>query len=152
MYKTEYIAPLRLKLDPSQHEDSTVSISQNSQKLTVEWTNLTLVDQPESGKFTFQTTLHESGLIVFAYKKVHDLDLRPTKHLYDGQILSGISDGFIKNGYFYQYHAVNVPVEKINDLTVVLFQPLSTCKTQTNCHDCLLFTSFACTWCPHEKR
>lgn len=60
MYKTQYIAPLRVKLDPSRFNDSTVNFKLHGpfgNSLTVQWTNVSVAEpfeHPMGGKFTFQ--------------------------------------------------------------------------------------------------
>ena len=60
MYKTQYIAPLRVKLDPSRAEESTVNYKVHGpfgNSLTVQWTNVSVAEpyeHPLGGNFTFQ--------------------------------------------------------------------------------------------------
>jgi hypothetical protein len=61
MYKTQYVAPLRVKLDPSRSNDSTVNYKVHGgitgDALTIQWTNVTVAEpfeHPLGGNFTFQ--------------------------------------------------------------------------------------------------
>lgn len=57
MYKTQYIAPLRVKLDPSRSNQSTVDYLAYPDKLTIQWTNVTVAEpyeHPSGGNFTIQ--------------------------------------------------------------------------------------------------
>ena len=60
MYKTQYISPLRVKLDPGRHNDSTIDYILTDDSLTIQWTNITVsepVEHPSGGRFTFQVIL-----------------------------------------------------------------------------------------------
>ena len=57
MYKTQYVAPLRVKLDPGRHNDSTINYILTDNSLTIQWTNITVAEpfeHPSGGRFTFQ--------------------------------------------------------------------------------------------------
>ena len=59
IYKTQYIAPLRIKLDPSRSNSSTISLLSLPDRLTVEWSNVSVMvntEHPSGGSFTFQVT------------------------------------------------------------------------------------------------
>ena len=62
MYKTQYIAPLRVKLDPSRYNESTLNYRLHGpfdNILTVQWTNVSVAEpfeHPMGGKFTFQVS------------------------------------------------------------------------------------------------
>ena len=61
MYKTQYIAPLRVKLDPGRFNDSTINYILTDDSLTIQWTNITVsepVEHPSGGRFTFQVSQH----------------------------------------------------------------------------------------------
>lgn len=45
-------------------------ISCEGTALVVQWNQISLQDNINLGKFTFQATLHSNGRIVFAYKEV----------------------------------------------------------------------------------
>lgn len=70
MYKTQYIAPLRVKLDPSRFNESTVNYKVHGpfgNTLTIEWKNVTVAEpfeHPMGGKFTFQVQNRvQNGLV-----------------------------------------------------------------------------------------
>ena len=57
MYKTQYIAPLRVKLDPGASVYATVDYLAGEDRLTVQWTNVSVAEpyrHPAGGQFTFQ--------------------------------------------------------------------------------------------------
>lgn len=55
-YLNQYIAPLKLKLDPGKFDDSLIKYDINEKSATIQWTNLTIHGNPNSGKFTFQVS------------------------------------------------------------------------------------------------
>lgn len=61
MYKTQYIAPLRVKLDPGASTYATVDYLAKEDRLTVQWTNVSVAEpyqHPMGGEFTFQVLCH----------------------------------------------------------------------------------------------
>ena len=64
MYKTQYIAPLRVKLDPGRYNESSVNFKVHGNfdnSFTIQWTNVTVAqpfEHPMGGKFTFQVSLY----------------------------------------------------------------------------------------------
>ena len=60
MYKTQYVAPLRVKLDPARYNESSVNYKVHGpfgNTFTVEWNNVTVAEpfeHPMGGSFTFQ--------------------------------------------------------------------------------------------------
>ena len=57
MYKTQYIAPLRVKLDPARSDDATINYLSQPDRLTIEWRNVRVAkpyEHPNGGNFTFQ--------------------------------------------------------------------------------------------------
>ncbi|RZC36176.1 plexin domain-containing protein 2, partial [Asbolus verrucosus] len=67
---TQYIAPLMANFDTSISNDSYIRYVDNGTAFTVEWEKVALRDKPNVGEFTFQTTLHKNGDIVFVYQNV----------------------------------------------------------------------------------
>ncbi len=151
IYQSEYVAPLRLKLDPSQHDESTVkykiwrNIYREEESLTVQWSNMSVIEHPENGNFSFQVTLHEDGEICFVFIQVHNLNNFSPSGVYDREVVSGISDAFMKGRQVYKYHELNVPQDDIEDGTVVIFRPLPSCKSYSSCQEC---AATNCIWCP----
>jgi hypothetical protein len=90
---TQYIAPLMANFDLSTSNESNIYYMDNGTALTVTWNNVILQDKPNIGGFTFQTTLHSNGKVVFAYKnlpiKIKDIDF--TNH----PVKIGLSDAYI---------------------------------------------------------
>jgi len=96
MYKTQYIAPLRVKLDPSRSESSSINYLLSKDRLTIQWTNVSVAEpfeHPSGGNFTFQTTLHANGDIVFVY--IYIPELLTVDALYDDEPVAGLSDAFL---------------------------------------------------------
>lgn len=90
---TQYIAPLMANFDTSISNESYIKYWDNGTAFTVEWNKVVLQDKPNVGQFSFQTTLHENGDIVFVYrnipmviKEIED-DYHPVK--------VGLSDAYI---------------------------------------------------------
>ena len=160
MYKTQYIAPLRVKLDPSRYNESTVNYKVHGpmgDSLTVQWTNVSVAEpfeHPMGGNFTFQVTLHANGDIVFVYIFVPDL--LTTDALYDNEPVAGLSDAFlIGDSELHVYHTLNVDNPDIRTGTVIVFNAKPTCIRQTSCDDCLNLrqtSEFGCTYCPAVHR
>ena len=133
IYKTQYIAPLGIKLVPSRSNSSTISVLSLPDRLTVEWSNVSVMaeaEHPTGGSFTFQVTIRPNGDIVFVY-----IEVRPvltTAALYDHQPAASISDAFLLHG------------------TVAIFSALPTCVAQTSCNqysDLRQSSNFSCVWC-----
>ncbi|TMW40351.1 hypothetical protein DOY81_014568 [Sarcophaga bullata] len=110
---TQYIAPLMANFDTSLSNDSFVRLNDTGSSFTVIWENVYLQDKQDVGKFTFSTTLHKNGDIVFTYFSVPILvnAIQDDKH----PVKVGLSDAYIidKVVYFarrktiYEYHRVN---------------------------------------------
>jgi hypothetical protein len=152
IYKTQYIAPLRIKLDPSRSNSSTVSVLSLPDRLTVEWSNVSVMEaaeHPSKGSFTFQVTLRPNGDIVFVYIEVQPV--LTTAALYDREPVAGISDAFLIHGSeLHLYNKINIDNIDINTRTVAVFRHLPTCVQQESCGECLdlrLKTDFKCFWC-----
>jgi len=152
IYKTQYIAPLRIKLDPSRSNSSTISVLSLPDRLTVEWSNVSVMtpaEHPSGGSFTFQVTIRPNGDIVFVYIEVQPV--LTTAALYDHEPVAGISDAFLLHGSeLHLYNKINIDNIDINTRTVAVFKALPTCISQTSCGDCIDLrqtTNFSCTWC-----
>lgn len=160
MYKTQYIAPLRVKLDPSRYNESTLNYKLHGpfdNSLTVQWTNVSVAEpfeHPMGGKFTFQVTLHADGTIVFVYVFVPDL--LTTDALYDNEPVAGLSDAFlIGDSELHVYHTLNVDNPDIRTGTVIVFNAKPTCIRQTSCDACMNLretSEFGCSYCPAVHR
>lgn len=160
MYKTQYIAPLRVKLDPSRSNDSTLNYRLHGpfdNILTVQWTNVSVAEpfeHPMGGRFTFQLTLHADGTIVFVYVFVPDL--LTTDALYDNEPVAGLSDAFlIGDSELHVYHTLNVDNPDIKTGTVIVFNAKPTCIRQTSCDACMNLretSEFSCSYCPAVHR
>jgi len=152
IYKTQYIAPLRIKLDPSRSNHSTISVLSLPERLTVEWSNVSVMadaEHPLGGSFTFQVTLRPNGDIVFVYIEVQPVLTRAA--LYDHEPVAGISDAFLLHGSeLHLYSKINIDNVHINTRTVAVFTAQDTCVGQRSCGDCMALrqrSDFSCMWC-----
>lgn len=152
IYKTQYIAPLRVKLDPSRSNSSTISVLSLPDRLTIEWSNVSVMadaEHPSGGAFTFQVTLRPNGDIVFVYIEVQPV--LTTAALYDHEPVAGISDAFLLHGSeLHLYSKINIDNVMINTRTVAIFSARPTCIAQTSCGQCVDLTrtsDFGCLWC-----
>merc|ERR1712117_174328 len=152
IYKTQYIAPLRIKLDPSRSNSSTISVLSLPDRLTVEWSNVSVMAEAEhhtGGSFTFQVTIRPNGDIVFVYIEVQPV--LTTAALYDHEPVAGISDAFLLHGSeLHLYNKINIDNIDINTRTVAVFEALPTCVSQTTCNQCSDLrqsSNFSCVWC-----
>lgn len=157
MYKTQYIAPLRVKLDPSLSEDATIRYKAVDDALTIEWTNVSVAEpykHPRGGNFTFQTTLRKDGSIVFVYKNIPEL--LAADALYDGEPVAGLSDAFlIGDSELHVYHTLSLDNADINSKTVAVFTAKKTCVAQDSCSSCMDLrenSDFDCVWCDKVQR
>jgi len=157
MYKTQYIAPLRVKLDPARSDDATINYLSQPDRLTIEWRNVRVAkpyEHPNGGNFTFQCTLHSNGDIVFVYVAVPDL--LSADALYDDEPVAGLSDAFlIGDSELHVYHTLNVKNPDVLSKTVVVFKAKPTCIRQQNCEDCndlRKSSEFDCAWCDSVHR
>ena len=73
IYKIQYIAPLRLKLDPSLSEESEISYKLTENNLTVEWKRMRLpnASSKKQGETTFQ--VRDFMEILLWHKKIHQI-------------------------------------------------------------------------------
>ncbi|XP_025205299.1 plexin domain-containing protein 2 [Melanaphis sacchari] len=154
---TQYIAPLMANFDLSSSNYSNIYYLENDTALTVTWHNATLQDKPKVGGFTFQTTLHSNGNIVFAYKniptKIKEID--STNH----PVKIGLSDAyvldktifFVRRKTIYEYHRVTFHEDEVTNGTVIILTALPTCLDKKNCSSCIKKdTNFQCFWCDNR--
>ncbi|XP_075157780.1 plexin domain containing lethal (1) G0289 isoform X2 [Haematobia irritans] len=156
---TQYIAPLMANFDTSLSNDSFVRLNDTGSSFTVVWENVSLQDKQDVGKFTFSTTLHKNGDIVFTYFSVPILinAIQDDKH----PVKVGLSDAYImdqdvgnaRRKTIYEYHRVSFGNAQITNSTIIYFTALPTCLQYTDCASCLNHnTDFTCFWCPSAKR
>ena len=90
-----------LQLDPSRSNHSTISVLSLPERLTVEWSNVSVMadaEHPAGGAFTFQVTvqlLHYTvnGSRIYGWllsKIIHQKNCLHLKFVIDGDILLGI--------------------------------------------------------------
>ncbi|XP_010900127.1 plexin domain-containing protein 2-like [Esox lucius] len=159
---TQYIAPLMANFDPSVSANCTVSYFDNGTALVVQWDHILLQDSISRGPFTFQTTLHNDGHIVFAYKEV-PMDLSEISAV-NHPVKVGLSDAFVvlhdieqipnvRRKTIYEYHKVDIDKSKISNYTAVEIIPLPTCLQFSSCGPCVSTEiGFDCSWCSRLQR
>ncbi|TMW42410.1 hypothetical protein DOY81_012510, partial [Sarcophaga bullata] len=124
---TQYIAPLMANFDTRLSNDSFVRLNDTGSSFIVLWENVYLPDQQDVGKFTFSTTLHKNGDIVFIFID-HDLIV-------------------------YEYHRVSFLKTNITNSTIITLKALPTCLEYTDCVSCINHvTAFNCSWCSTVNR
>ncbi|XP_047464742.1 plexin domain-containing protein 1-like isoform X2 [Mugil cephalus] len=159
---TQYVAPLMANFDPSFSTNSTVRYSDNGNLFAVQWDNVRLKDREAEGPFTFQTTLHKNGTIVFNYR---DIPLPVEKmNSTEHPVKVGLSDAFMaflpaatiteaKRRTIYEYHRVEIDTTKIVSRSAFEFTPLPTCLQHTSCDLCLTSNlTTGCGWCNTLQR
>ncbi|XP_040292237.1 plexin domain-containing protein 1 [Bufo bufo] len=154
---TQYIAPLMANFNPSYSKESTIRYRDNGTCVVVQWNQVRLHDRENAGNFTFLAALYNDGRIVFGYKEIP----LPVQNISSEQhpVKSGLSDAFVVLDPFlevsasqrrsiYEYHRVQVDLDRIKSQTVVEFTPLPTCLQHTTCDQCLTYSSsLNCSWC-----
>ncbi|VVC36342.1 Hypothetical protein CINCED_3A022425 [Cinara cedri] len=154
---TQYIAPLMANFDFSTSNESNIYYMDNETALTVTWHNAILQDKPKVGGFTFQTTLHSNGNIVFAYKRlpIQIKEIDSTNH----PVKIGLSDAyvldktifFVRRKTIYEYHRVSFNEDEVANETVIILTALQTCLEKKNCSSCIKKdTNFQCFWCDNR--
>ncbi|XP_050428776.1 plexin domain-containing protein 2-like isoform X2 [Adelges cooleyi] len=154
---TQYVAPLMANFDLSVSNESNIYFMDNGTAFTVTWQNVTLQDKPKAGEFTFQTTLHSNGNIVFAYKylpmslKAIDASSHPVKiGLSDAYVLDK-TVFFVRRKTIYEYHRVTFNDDEVTNSTVIVLTALPTCLEKKNCTSCVKKdTNFQCFWCDNR--
>ncbi|XP_028173661.1 plexin domain-containing protein 2, partial [Ostrinia furnacalis] len=150
---TQYIAPLMANFDTSLNNDSIVKLSDDGEKFTAFWENVTLRESPDK-PFTFAVTLYKNGDIVFAYKaiplRVQDIDdsAHPVKIGISDAYLTDRVIFYVRRKTIYEYHRVTFKHYEIGNNTVLRLTALPTCLQYSTCDGCLNHnTSFDCSWC-----
>ncbi|XP_069808461.1 plexin domain-containing protein 1 isoform X2 [Dendropsophus ebraccatus] len=154
---TQYVAPLMANFNPSYSKDSTIRFKDNGTCVVVQWNKVRLHEREKAGNFTFLAALFNDGRIVFGYKEIP----LPVQNISSEQhpVKSGLSDAFVvidpflegsesRRRSIYEYHRVQVDLDRIKNQTVVEFTPLPTCLQHTTCDQCLTTSSsLNCSWC-----
>ncbi|XP_052761461.1 plexin domain-containing protein 2-like isoform X2 [Mya arenaria] len=156
---TQYIAPLMANFDLSVGNNSEILIKPFDQKFVVEWRDVHLQDQNDTGTFRFQVILHYNGSIIFVYKK---MPIRPSQISdRNHKVAFGLSDAFYydteyvdddgqskKRRTIYEYHRVVLNTTEIQEGTVVILHPKPTCNSFNDCESCVTASiGFTCKWC-----
>ncbi|XP_063421291.1 plexin domain-containing protein 2-like isoform X3 [Mytilus trossulus] len=170
---TQYIAPLMANFDTTIGNGSDILYKDYTDRFVVEWRDVYLQDQNHTNPFSFQTTLHKNGSIVFGYRQV-PLDVTEIITA-NHPVKIGVSDAFyvdatvnvekneteykyselegITRRTIYEYHRVEVNLTLIEENTVVLLEPLLTCNVASNCETCIQQNAnFECKWCSAISR
>ncbi|XP_066156140.1 plexin domain-containing protein 2 [Euwallacea fornicatus] len=151
---TQYIAPLMANFDTSTSNSSFVKYVDSGKAFTVSWENVILQDKP-GFEFSFQTTLHSNGDIVFVYKNV-PLPIDSINELHH-PVKVGLSDAYIldrtvfyvRRKTIFEYHRVSFMKDQIRNWTTIYLKALPTCLDLYNCSACLdNRINLNCTWCP----
>ncbi|XP_052095556.1 plexin domain-containing protein 2-like isoform X3 [Mytilus californianus] len=162
---TQYIAPLMANFDTTIGNGSDILYKDYTDRFVVEWRDVYLQDQNHTNPFSFQTTLHKNGSIVFGYRQVpiNVTEIITANH----PVKIGVSDAFyvdatvngqrsrkgITRRTIYEYHRVEVNLTLIEENTVVLLEPLLTCNIANDCETCIQQNSnFECKWCAAISR
>ncbi|XP_076094788.1 plexin domain-containing protein 2-like isoform X1 [Mytilus galloprovincialis] len=162
---TQYIAPLMANFDTTIGNGSDILYKDYTDRFVVEWRDVYLQDQNHTNPFSFQTTLHKNGSIVFGYRQVplNVTEIITTNH----PVKIGVSDAFyvdatvsgqrsrkgITRRTIYEYHRVEVNLTLIEENTVVLLEPLLTCNVASDCEECIQQNAnFECKWCSAISR
>ncbi|XP_069607782.1 plexin domain-containing protein 1 isoform X1 [Ranitomeya imitator] len=154
---TQYVAPLMANFNPSFSKESTIRYRDNGTCVVVQWNKVRLHERESAGNFTFLAALYNDGRIVFGYKEIP----LPVQNISSEQhpVKSGLSDAFMvldpflevpesRRRSIYEYHRVQVDLDRIKSQTVVEFTPLPTCLQHTTCDQCLTSaSSLNCSWC-----
>ncbi|KAJ8011339.1 hypothetical protein DPEC_G00057110 [Dallia pectoralis] len=159
---TQYIAPLMANFDPSVSANCTVSYFDNGTALVVQWDRIHLQDSISRGPFTFQTTLHSDGRIIFTYKQV-PMDISEISAA-NHPVKVGLADAFVvlhdieqipnaRRRTIYEYHKVDIDKSRISNYTAVEMFPLPTCLQFSSCGPCVSTEiGFNCSWCSRLQR
>ncbi|XP_055372785.1 plexin domain-containing protein 2-like [Condylostylus longicornis] len=156
----QYIAPLMANFDPNLSEDSFVKYFDNGTAFHILWENMLLRDKPEVGPFTFSTTLHDNGDIVFVYYNI------PVKidQNQDGKspFKVGLSNAYLiyknmkqatKGKSNFDHQKFDVNFENVQNNSIVYLKALPNCLQYTDCVSCANHkTTFDCGWCPDVNK
>ncbi|KAG8180850.1 hypothetical protein JTE90_023004 [Oedothorax gibbosus] len=156
---TQYIAPLMANFDTSLSKESLIKYADNGTAFTVQWENVFVQDRMKDGGFTFQTTLHKNGDVVFAYKDIPYpvANISETKH----PVKIGLSDAyilerslfFVRRKTIYEYHKIDMLSNYIVNNSAFYFTALQTCNSHKDCTSCLAADAkLECSWCESVKR
>ncbi|KAL6727403.1 hypothetical protein Aduo_009283 [Ancylostoma duodenale] len=159
---TQYIAPLMANFDTTL-DGSSIVYADDGERFVVEWRKVQLREQHQAGSFTFQASLFKNGSIAFVYKNVP----MNVSNISDEQhpVKCGISDAYLYNHMLmshgtmspkrviYEYHRIEVPLEKVVPDTVVYLDAQPACIQFATCEACSNATlkHFTCSWC-HAKK
>ncbi|XP_067659976.1 plexin domain-containing protein 2-like [Haliotis asinina] len=156
---TQYIAPLMANFDTRIGEASDIYYDDFGDRFAVQWKNVVLKDQNETGTFDFQVQLHADGTIKFLYKH---LPIRLSAiSSQNHPVKIGLSDAFYIDSYLkaqgirrrtiFEYHRVSFHPDQVEQGTVIIIKPLPTCNIISDCRKCVNPDSermkFNCKWC-----
>ncbi|XP_046334815.2 plexin domain-containing protein 2-like isoform X2 [Haliotis rufescens] len=156
---TQYIAPLMANFDTRIGEASDIYYDDFGDKFAVQWKNVVLKDQNETGTFDFQVQLQADGTIKFLYKQlpIKLSAISSSNH----PVKIGVSDAFYIDSYLkaqgirrrtiYEYHRVSFHPDQVEQGTVIVMKPLPTCNIISDCKKCVNHdfeqVKFDCKWC-----
>lgn len=129
--------------EPRLSNNSFVKYYDNGTAFTVLWENVRLQEHYDYGNFTFTTTLHKTGDIVFTYLSVPininaiQDDVHPVKvGLSDAYIMDKLVI-FARRKTIYEYHRVNFESSYIQNGTIIYINSEPTCLDFKDCQSCV---------------
>lgn len=157
---TQNISPLMANFDLNMTNYSDLHYHDNGTAFTVQWLDVQMKDNKPPGNFSFQTTLHKNGDIVFVYKHLPvPIKAIPEE---DHPVKVGISDAFmidniaffIRKKTIFDYHRLNMKESiDIGNETAIYLKALPTCNQFDSCEACSKTDpNMKCSWCPAVKR
>ncbi|KAK7477956.1 hypothetical protein BaRGS_00030785, partial [Batillaria attramentaria] len=159
---TQYIAPLMANFDTSVSSESNILYKEVGEEFIIEWHDVILKDQSNSGTFIFQAKLKRDGTITFVYKTLPlpVVNISSSNH----PVKIGLSDAFYNDTYMPQYglkrrtiieyHRVSFLPAQVEEGTVIVLQPMPTCNIIGDCETCAKHENvkFDCKWCDKVQR
>ena len=117
-----------------------------------QWSQIYLETDRGVGNFSFQVQLKPDGEITFVYKNIPLSVERTSKQSYAS--FYGIADGYILNSsstlYLYNYHNVQLPIDRNLEGSVYVLTPLQNCVSANDPMECNVTScnsTFTCGWC-----
>ncbi|XP_059088137.1 uncharacterized protein LOC131884389 [Tigriopus californicus] len=136
-----------------------VYLQETGKYFLVQWINVTLIDQPELGPYSFQVILQENGDIVFLYHKISQALFYINNEFHPVRV--GLSKALPHNSQIKSFQDLLANYQSPADLkknrlihitnnTSVIWQPLLACASFNSCETCLggsIDPTRACQWC-----
>ena len=153
---TQYIAPFSADFNPSQNSESRIYYQADSDRLIVQWDNMTLHNRENLGQFSFEAIVLRNGTIYFLYEDIPVLLNETRSPTYVSLI--GVADAYIVEflrgsmpiRIVYNYHRVFLGEGIRLSGAVYQLDPLPNCVTGESFEECRnlsCYTNFDCGWC-----